>query len=129
MKEKPGIAARPPNFQTTNGDVIAYAEELYEEASPQHKPWMALVARMLRAACRDTAAKVTEVAVNFSLDPIVEPPPVPQRVSRAYELATEGRDPGIDALVICTDVLRELEEAPRAAALAYLTTRFMGERP
>lgn len=122
------IASKPPSFDTTNGDVIAYAEELHEHAAAPHKPWTALVARLLRAACPDTRARVTSVAIaNFSLDPLE--PIAPEPLRQSFVLATGGSDPGLDSLAILIAVLKGLEPDERAACLAYITSRFMGEAP
>lgn len=124
---KPSIADKAPTFTTTNGDVIAYVEELHEHASPQHAPWLAIAARLLRAACPDVSAAVTRVAVNFSLDPLV--PSGPEPLQRCFTLATQGSDPDLDRLAVLIQVLKECEPDERAACLAYITSRFMGEAP
>lgn len=125
---KPSIADKAPTFTTTNGDVIAYLEELHEHAAPAHAPWLAVAVRLLRAACPNVAAPITSVAIaNFSLDPLV--PSGPEPLQRCFALATQGADPGLDVLAILILLLKELEPDERGACLAYITSRFVGEAP
>jgi len=122
------IAARPPTAETTNAEVLAYVEDLYETAATPHRPWLSIVARLLRASIADPAARVTSLAIaNFSLDPLV--PSGDERLQRCFICPTNGSDPGLDSLAILVEVLKELEPDERAASLAYITSRFMGPTP
>lgn len=130
------IASNPPNVHTTIGETIAYVEELHDHAAAAHEPWLAIVARLLRAACPDPASPIIAVPVvradkvelvNFTLDPLV--PSAPEPLTQRFRLATQGSDPGLDALAILIEVLKGLEPEERGACLAYITSRFMGEAP
>lgn len=51
----------------------------------------------------------------------------PGEVRQYFPLITGGADKGLDAIGICVELLKALEPDDRAAALAYLTSRFAGQ--
>lgn len=47
-----------------------------------------------------------------------------QPLSRSFRLFTEGKEPGIDAIAIMCELMKELPENERHAALQFVADKF-----